>query len=251
MHMLHRKRLFCGLIAGILCFAGMATPARSSIIFSADNGDLGASVSFEQTENMLIITLTNTSSTDVLVPADVLTGVFFDLAGNPQLFALSAIIGPGSTLNWGTAGQDNSLGSQWAYVGEIDNLFIMASQGISASGLGIFGPHDVFPGGPGVGNGPQGLDFGLLSAGDDLTTGNKQVTGKVPLVKDSMVFTLNGLPEDFILTPQSISNVAFQYGTDLSEPRFDAPPAEIPEPMTMSLTILGAGLCLRTRSARR
>lgn len=250
MHVLQSNRLFCAIVAGILLIAATASPVHSSIIFSATHGNLGASVSFEQTEDMLVVTLTNTSAADVLVPADVLTGVFFDLAGNPQLSALSAIIGLGSTLNWGEAGDGNSLGSQWAYVGNISNTRV-ANQGISASGLGIFGPHDVFPGGPGVGNGPQGLDFGLLSAGDDLATGNNQVTGRVPLVKDSMVLTLNGLPEDFILTPQSISNVAFQYGTDLSEPRFNAPPADVPEPMTMSLIVLGAGLLLCKRSTIR
>lgn len=83
--------------------------------------------------------------------------------------------------------------------------------------------------------GPDGLDFSITLAGDIPWTGNGDV-GKNELIKNSVVFTLGGLPNGFKLG--DISNVSFQSGTSLSGPNVQTQDA--PEPPTWLL--LGSGL---------
>jgi hypothetical protein len=71
-----------------------------------------------------------------------------------------------------------------------------------------------------------------VSATDDLTFGNSKVTGAVPLVQDGVVFTLSGLPDDFVLEG-SISDVMFNYGTGFNP---------VPAPGACALGVLGLGL---------
>jgi hypothetical protein len=89
---------------------------------------------------------------------------------------------------------------------------------------------------------PDGLQYGLTSAGDDTATGNAKVTGSQALIKNSVIFTLGGLPTGFKLT--DISNVNFQYGTALDEGHFPGErgigPNEVPIPAAAWL--LGTGL---------
>ena len=71
------------------------------------------------------------------------------------------------------------------------------------------------------------------------------------MIKNAVVFTLGGLPGGFNV--ESISNVYFQYGTSLDEPRYVGRKREVvPEPLTL-LTILsaagGIGAYLRRRMA--
>src|ERR1041384_830335 len=86
-----------------LSFALLAgTPASANpITFVGSSGSLAASATFDVSGSSLIVTLTNTSSADVLVPTDVLTGVFFNLGGNPTLAKTSATIGGGSPVLFG------------------------------------------------------------------------------------------------------------------------------------------------------
>jgi hypothetical protein len=113
-------------------------------------------------------------------------------------------------------------------------------------GLGLFGSHDLFPGrnlqGP---RSPDGLQYGITSAGDDPLTGNAAVTGRNALISNSVLFTLTGLPLDYDL---DVSNVSFHYGTDPCGPNDPGFPVSVPEPA--SLFLLGAGL-LALCTARR
>src|SRR5687768_5217462 len=68
------------------------------VVVNGSSGPLSASAKFETSGTNLIVTLTNTSTADVLKPVDVLTGLFFDLAGNPSLSRTSALIAPGSEV---------------------------------------------------------------------------------------------------------------------------------------------------------
>jgi hypothetical protein len=231
-------RLAGGLASLLLATALYASP----LTFSGSSGSLSASVTFELVGGSLFVTLTNTSSADVLVPTDVLTGVFFNVSGNPALSRTSGVIAAGSGAFVGavpTLPAGGIIGGEWAYLNGLSQYG--ANSGISSSGLGLFGPGDVFPGsnleGPAD---PDGVQYGLSSAGDDLTTGNAPILGS-GLIKNSAFFTLGGVSGVF-----SISNVTFQYGTALSEghitggctepcePRFFTP-----EPQTLALLSLG------------
>ncbi len=211
-------------------------------LFTASSGDLSASANFVASGGTLTVTLTNTSTSDVLIPADVLTGVFFTIPQNPTLTRDSATVALGSSVLFGSTDSGGVVGGEWAYKDGLVGAPGGADEGISSAGLGLFGSGDVFPGtnlqGPAD---PDGLQYGITSAGDNPLTGNDAVTGKTTyqgkypngaLIKNSVVFVLD-VPLDF--DTSKITDVSFQYGTDLTEPNI-----RVPEPGSMLL--LGSGL---------
>lgn len=239
-----RRILGVGVAAAVLAW-GMSTAQAAPITFSGSSGNRSASAMFDTSGSNLLVTLTNTSSADALVPVDILTGVFFTLSGDPTLTRVSAVLAGGSTVLFGGTDPGGVVGGEWAYNDGIGGPG-GADEGISSSGLGLFGPGDRFPGnnlqGP---TSPDGLQYGITSAGDDDTTGNAAVTGSNALIQNAVVFTLSGLPGGF--NPSvlgSITNVSFQYGTALNEPNIPGDPVNpgnpVPEPSTVLL--LGSGL---------
>ena len=222
------------------------------LTFEGAQGSLGASATFDVNGSNLVVTLRNSSANDVMVPADVLTGLFFDIAGSPGLTQQTAVLAPGAQVHFGSTDAGGGVGGEWAYRQGLAGAPGSTSYGISSSGLGLFGPGDLFLGsnldGP---RSPGGLEYGILSAGDNVGTGNRPVTGKDPLIQDAVIFTLGGVPDN--LSPSDISNVQFQYGTDLSEPSFGGNPSiDVPEPGTMLLLAAGAAfLVAKARRLRR
>ena len=223
------------LLVGLAILLLFATTAPAAVLdFSASSGSLSADVTFAVSGSNLIVTLTNTSTADVLNPTQVLTAVFFGSSTPLTLTPISATLAGGSTVFFGPTNGGN-VGGEWAYKSGISDPSLTGSYGISSTGLGIFGPANNFPGanleGPVEVN---GVEYGITSAGDDPTTGNNPVTGMNALIKNSVIFTLSGLPGGF--DPSlSIFGIQFQYGTSLNETRFP-----VPEPGTFIL--LGAGL---------
>lgn len=206
-----------------------ATP----VAFSGTSGSLAASVSFQVIGSDLIVQLTNTSLYDVLVPTEVLTAVFFDVEEDPVFTRSYAQVAPGSLVLFNGAG--GFIGGEWAYLSGILGAPGGATQGISSAGLGLFGPGDRFPGsnlsGP---DSPDGGQYGITSAGDDPLTGNTPVTGgEGPLIKNSVIFSLGGLPQGFSET--AVKNVWFQYGTALSGPSL----VGTPEPSSLVFGAIG------------
>ena len=219
------------------------------LTFEGAQGSLGASATFDVSGSNLVVTLRNTSANDVMVPADVLTGLFFDIAGSPGLTQQTAVLAPGAQVHFGSTDPGGAVGGEWAYRQGLAGAPGSTSYGISSSGLGLFGRGDLFLGsnldGP---RSPGGLEYGILSAGDDVGTGNRPVTGKDPLIQHGVTFTLGGVPSNF--SPSDVSNVQFQYGTNLSEPNFGGNPnVDVPEPGTMLL--LAAGAAVLVAKARR
>ena len=188
------------------------------------------------------MTLTNTSLYDVLVPVDVLTAVFFDVDPTVDFTRVSATVASGSTVLFEPMDSGGVVGGEFAFQSGLSGTPGSAVLGLSSSGFDLFGPHDLFPGTdlqeP---ESPDGIQYGITSAGDDKTTGNTPVTGTNALIKNSVVFQLNYTPD----TPFSIYNVWFQYGTGLTEPSIpsydvgEGPP--IPEPLTLVSCFLAAG----------
>ena len=239
-----RKGLFVwaapyGVLAAVAFTLLTPLAQAAPVVFTGSNGTLRASATFTQIGTNLQVTLANTSTNDVLGPPDVLTAVFFTLAGDPTLNRVSAVIAAGSTVLFGGTDPGGVVGGEWAYVNRLSGSPLGANEGISSSGLNLFGPSNRFPGsnlqGPAS---PDGLQYGITSAGDNSATGNGAVTGGNALIKNAVVFTLSGLPANYMLTPSSISQVSFQYGTATSEPNVvGTNPDLIPEPSAWALVI--------------
>jgi hypothetical protein len=126
-------------------------------------------------------------------------------------------------VHFGVTDPGGVVGGEWAYKDGISGPG-GADEGISSTGLGLFGPSDLFPGtnlqGP---ESPDGLQYGITSDGDDVTIGNTPVTGgpdidghPIALIENSVIFTLSGLTSGFDPSAQrAITDVSFQYGTSL------------------------------------
>ncbi len=234
---------FTALSAGVIVAA--AFQASGSVIYQSSSGQLEATAEFSVSGNNLIVRLSNSSLFDVGVPADILTAVFFDIDGAAGLTRVSGLLSGGSVVHFGPNGGAN-VGGEWAYAEGLGGAPLGASTGISSSGFGLFGPGNLFPGanleGPAS---PDGMNYGLVSIGDNVAIGNAAVTGNFPLIQHQVTFTLSGLPNGFDLTGK-IGKVSFQYGTDLgSEPNI--PGALIPAPGAVALLGLGGLLVSRRR----
>ena len=244
----------------------MAPISAHAILFTGSSGSLSASANFDVTGSNLIVTLTNTSTADVLVPSNVLTGVYFSGVG--ALSSTSALLSPGSTVIYDPQGQPTggSVGGEWGFGSGLSAPGGATAAIMSTGALGGLG-QPTFPGANLAGPvGLDGLQYGIVSAGDNSATGNGGVTGSEGLIDNSVTFTLGGLPAGFSLA--SIGNVSFQYGTSLTEPIVPgtpggqcpngapnfpicSPQVETPEPMSMAMLgvgLAGLGLVRRRRA---
>ena len=229
--------LYLLLLLAIVALDG--TPARGGpISFSFSSGTRSAQVDFVRSGSNLIVTLANTSTSDAMVPTDILTGVFFNISGNPSLTRTSAVvpltssvveIGTGTNVTPG----DRVVGGEWAYR---NSLSVGGNnQGISSSGLGLFGPGDLFPGIDLVSpTSPAGINLGITSAGDNVLTGNGGISGQW-LTKNANVFALGGYTGE---PSADIGLVRFQYGTALTEFSIEV----VPEPGSIILCLAGMAL---------
>ena len=233
-------RAFPLAVALTAVLGSVPTPAGAVLIDVDGAGPLQADVEFVLIDvdgagplpANLQVTLSNTSTADVLNPSQVLTAVFFTLAGNPTLTRISAVLGSGSTVLFDPDGQPAGgiVGGEWAYGSGLVGPG-GTNQGISSAGFdppGLFGAAN-FPGNDLDGNAASvnGVGYGITSSVDTCPQGNTAVCTN-PLIRNSVVFTLGNLPSGFPLG--DISNVRVQYGTSLA----------VPEPAT--LLLLGSGL---------
>lgn len=241
---------FCGLAL----LAGSAAPAvATTITFSAsgtgvDGAALAAQAIFDFTGNNLTVTLTNIATSDNTtsgpdtgkdVPGNTLTGVFFDLTGNPTLTAVSATIAAGSIVQGSMCsigpcnGSTTNVGGEFRY--DTGGFPGGADRGIASAGY-IGGAGNF--GGPNLDAPPSaavnGINFGILSSDPSFLPNSGLLE---PLIRNQVVFILTGV---LGLSIDDISDVSFQYGTDLTEPNIDCCDGDVPEPAT--LLLLGCGV---------
>lgn len=233
------NRSICGVVA-VLCAAGAA---QGSVLLSGSGAGIqdprAASASFSVVGGNLQVVLTNTSTGDVRTTGDLLTAVFFQVSGGSlSLSPVSALLTSGSIVHAGTANGGN-VGGEWGYVAG-GSYPGGTSYGIGSAGFNIFGAANF--------NGPDldppaavnGANYGITSAGDNLATANGGLAND-PIIKNSVTFTLSGLPANFDIN--RITAAYFQYGTSLSEGGF-----RVPTPgATAMLALVGIGAMRRRR----
>ena len=217
-----------------------ATPSASAAVtVTSTSGTLAASAQFDTVAGNLRVVVTNTSVADALIPTDILTAIFFDLFGNPSLSPITALISgaPATVFNCTAANActtpiAGNVGGEWAYASGLVGAPQGAHQGISSSGLGLFGGANF--NGPNL-QGPAavaGGQFGITSAGDNPATGNGGLNNDA-LIQNQVTFLLGSLPAGFNVDT-SVSHVFFQYGTALA--------VAVPEPESYAMILAGLGL---------
>jgi len=234
----------------------------NAILFVAASGNLAAEARFWQEGNLLKIQLTNTSMADPAAVTEVLTALFFNIAGQPTLTPVSVVMASGSTILYPITqpSDGKTVSGEWAYrKGDVKTPGSM-EYGLSVTGYNsIFKQTDRFPGASlhGNGNNTSDASFGLVGPGKT-NTGNKTMTGNLPFIQNSVIFTLSGLPDTFDLLTD-IDRVWFQYGTSLGDPSIESlriiqeweeeliNPPEVPEPAALSLLAMGSLILLRRR----
>lgn len=253
-------------VGAALLLAATASPSHAAAVTLTGTGTDGRSASVTFTAlgfmgtNYLAVMLTNTATYDSYRPTDILTAIFFNLPGNPTL---SRSVGfSGAYLPMGSDVKNGAdvlvLGGEWAYKSGLSVGGF--SQGISSSGLDLFGPGDRFPGadleGPPSGS-PNGVQYGITTLNDTGGNDNGGLSGKGQ-ARNSVFFLLGGIAANFDPTT-AITNVRFQYGTNLSEPYFGSGGCcqgrQVPQPSSLALIgsigMLGALMFVRRRWSTR
>lgn len=249
---------FLALSAVILPVSSRAVTFFASDTIGGYTYSASADFMHDTLNNLLVITLTNTASAPAANQGQTLSGLYFDLTGNPVITKASANVGPGSTIvNDSPSLNDALIGREYAFRNNMNAAaatFTDARYGISSTGLNIFAPGDRFDTSGNLA-GPAsvaGDDFSIVPL-SQVSFSSGGLTG-TPFVRNAMRFTLH-TPVGFNFATNSIQNVAFHYGSGQEFPTI-RPPSEkpnVPEPGVTALLVGSAfpALWLLRRNRRR
>lgn len=255
----------------VLAFAGFASRANATIVFSGSGGGLSASASFTISGTQLTILLSNTDAATgagaPTAPSEVLSGLFFNLGTSAFTPVSARTNGNGSIIQTSNcdiqscSGQTN-IGGEWSYAYGGAGWLAGTNQGISSAGYlnnntsaGNFnGPNYETP------NALNGIEFGLVPNNWVAFSGNGGLDNNA-LIEGTAKFVLT-IPAG--LTEADITNVYFTYGTAAGEntvpgttsatPTTSGNPTtgSIPEPALLTMLgmgLVGAGYRMRKRQA--
>lgn len=243
----------CALIAALVA---AASPASADLVYEYTAGILAARATFQASGDQLTVILENVAVADIAAPGDVLTGVFFDVAGfagtltrqsalltstagtpvlfphksNVPLLGYNAYAGPGDVgaeagYRIGAPGPagDHAIG----LVGMDDFMGVTTRFDLDNS-HNLYGTNSL-----------NGIDYGIVNAGYT-GGGNAPVNGKYPLIATGVKFTFSGFSG---FSENDIANVWFNYGTGYGPREGEL----IPAPGALLLGVLGMGLAGRAR----
>jgi len=231
--------------------SGHAASATFGTLDDARNRDVVPAGIFVRVENTMAPEFDS-------VGARILTGVFFNIEGCPDL---GQYIDTSRGLNGfevyagdqiGDPAEANPL-DYWTWRGDIgqregDDIipqtFTGSAYALSATGLGVFGPGDVI-GDPSVDPpNPNGVDGGVLSPTGDEPSG----TNQFPVWRSFIRFQIFLTPDFFYQCGMPVfTDVAWQFGSDFSEPGFRADPPPIPLPTGAAMGLAGLGVVAARR----
>lgn len=233
-------------LSSVFCCLGLClatSTASADIMFNFAQGNLAANATFSKSGDNLTITLRNTATVDVANPTDVLTGLFFDIAGPAALLTrvsalLESLTGTPVLFASGTnqpfTGYNGTNGDVGSEVGYRTGASTQQA-GIGDHAIGHVGMEDFlgvqFMGAPtrfdsnDANNlqgplSPNGIEYGLVNS-TYTGGGNNPVNGPNALITNGMIYTFTGFAG---FNESDISNIRFNYGTEFN-PVIPAPPA--------------------------
>jgi len=246
-------------VVACLAVAVIAGNAQAVTDFGFSQGDLSAKVTFEAVGDTLIVTLENTATADVANPADVLTGVFFNIEGSSGALTMESALltdAMASSVLFGSGLGNTGLGyNDYAGAGDIGSEAgyrtgaASEKTGLGDHAIGMVGMDDFL----GVNTrfdqvashnlqGPEslnGIEYGIVNS-DYTGGGNNPINGPHALITSGVVFTFSGFSG---FSESDISKIRFNYGTELNP---------IPEPsaalvFSVGLLVVGQQLGIRKR----
>ncbi len=198
------------LITGLIA---IQKPLRAATLGTFNGIDsvngLAASATFTISGNELTVQLLNISTSKVANNPQVLTGLFFNVSGNPALTSPTVQLdGTSGYVNTSKNSLTGVLGDHWGYrQGDLGINQQSYEYGFGAAGFsGVFGSGNTISGNH---ESMQGVDYGLVGPGG-IDTSNNGLANNGPQIQNGVDFTLTGLDPQ---NPPVIFNVLFQYGS--------------------------------------